>query len=73
MGGRPDCMKKPLAWAPVMKPSLGPTPVNCSMCRIRSWGRISHGSMLGLTGAWGWDLKHVPELLNSECGVPVLS
>ena len=50
-------MKKPLAWAPVMKPSLGPTPVNCSMCRIRSWGRISHGSMLGLTGAWGWDLK----------------
>ena len=53
MGGRPDCMKKPLAWAPVMKPSLGPTPVNCSMCRIRSWGRISHGSMLRLTGAWG--------------------
>ena len=46
MGGSPDCMKKPLAWAPVMNPSLGPTLVNCSMCRILSWGRITHGSIL---------------------------
>ena len=66
-------MKKPLAWAPVMKPSLGPTPVNCSMCRIRSWGRISHGSMLGLTDGLGLGSETVTELLNSECCVPVLS
>ena len=48
MGGSPDCMKNPLAWAPVMNPSLGPTEVNCSMCLILSWGRIIHGSMMKL-------------------------
>ena len=48
MGGSPDCMKKPLAWAPVMNPSLGPTVVNCSMCLILSWGRITHGSIVTL-------------------------
>ena len=48
MGGRPDCMKNPLAWAPVMNPSLGPTVVNCSMCLILSWGRITHGSIVTL-------------------------
>ena len=38
-------MKSPLAWFPVINPSVGPTPVNCSMYLALSWGRITHGSI----------------------------
>ena len=46
MGWSPDCMKKPLACAPVIMPLTGPTEANCSAWRAFSMGRMAHGSMM---------------------------
>ena len=48
MGGSPDCIINPLAWAPVTIPvaAFGPTERNCCSCRALSSGKIIQGSML---------------------------
>ena len=45
MGGRPDCIKKPLAWFPLIIPwGVGPTDWNCCWWRALSSGRMVQGS-----------------------------
>ena len=45
-GDSPDCMKNPLACAPVMNPLTGASEANCSACLVLSMAGMDHGSML---------------------------